>query len=402
MNEIKVYNFSTVDLPSFQHRRINGNEIVQFGDNNLYPEYILDLYNTSSMHNAIIENKSKSISGIGIKVEGEDNLNTGEKIIVDDILNKVSFDCDLQELVRRISKDWCLMGSFALEIIWNKSRNAIAQINHIDVSKVRISEMVEGKILNYYYSQDWKNRKIKPTQIQTYNPLTARKYPRQLLYVKEYRTGNDYYALPGYISAINWISLDAEISKFHLSNIQNGFTPSLLISFNNGVPTPEEMDVINDQLEKKYSGSKNAGKLMLTFNESKDKAPDIKVLETSNLDKQFIQLNESVLQNIISAHKVTSPLLMGIKTAGELGGSNELEIAFKIFENNVIKPERLLIEQTLNKLLAKFKTPVKIEIVPNSFDISFSEATLLSILSIDEMRAKIGYEPVSKNNDNIQ
>lgn len=399
---MNIINFASVDLPNFINKKVNNTNIISFGSDNKFGEYLIELYNSSALHNAIIENKSKILAGKSVKIKNLETYSILEKTIINNIIeNNISCDCNLDEVIRRISKDYTLFSAFALEIIYNKTRDKIAEINHIDISKIRIGEMVNGKVLNYYYCQDWSNRKHKPIQISAYNTNNKHKDNSQLLYVKEYRTGCDYYSLPNYIGALNWIKIDAEISKFQLSNIQNGFAPTVAINYNSILPI-EQMDVINKQLNQKYSGAHNAGKLLLTFSDGKDKAPEYKVLETSNMDTKFLQLSNSIQQNILSAHQITSPMLVGIKTEGQLGGSNELEQAYKMLENN-IKKSRLLIEQSLNKLLKNFVTPFQIEIESDTLDITFSEATLLAILTQNELRAKIGYEAIEpteiKNNE---
>lgn len=399
---MNIINFASVDLPNFTNKKVNNTNIISFGSDNKFGEYLIELYNSSALHNAIIENKSKILAGKSVKIKNLETYSILEKTIINNIIeNNISCDCNLDEVIRRISKDYTLFSAFALEIIYNKTRDKIAEINHIDISKIRIGEMVNGKVLNYYYCQDWSNRKHKPIQISAYNTNNKHKDNSQLLYVKEYRTGCDYYALPNYIGSLNYIKLDVEISKFHLSSIENGFAPTVAINYNSILPV-EQMDVINKQLNQKYSGAKNAGKLLLTFSDGKDKAPDYKILEQSNIDEKFVQLGSSILQNILCGHQITNPLLVGIKTEGQLGGTTELESSYKMLENN-IKKGRTLIEQSLNKLLKNFVTPFQIEIEPDTLDITFSESTLLAILTQNELRAKIGYEAIEpseiKNNE---
>jgi hypothetical protein len=163
-----------------------------------------------------------------------------------------------------------------------------------------------------------------------------------------------------------------------------------MFNFNNGIPTSEERKKIERQIEKKYNGTDNAGKFILTFSEDKDKAPTVVTLTPPQLDKQFVQLQDTVLQNILSGHKVVSPMIVGIKTEGQLGGANELENAFNIYTNTVIKPIQEIVLRSINTI-TRINGLKEISIIPSTpIEFSFSEGVLTSIMTKNEMREKIG------------
>lgn len=345
--------FSRPELPSI--KEVKNKDWIEFGADNLYPERLLEYLNTSAIHNAIVMSKAKIVAGNDVLFNGQkitEYLNTAPNPKVNHFYNNPSSNNyeNLNDIVYKLSFDYQIFGAFALEVIWSTDFTQIAKINHIDVSKVRCGKMTEGEIKKFYFSKDWANyKKCGVSEIATFDPEDKEHY-NQLIYVRNWRSGMDYYGMPDYISALAYISIDSQMGQFHLSNINNGFSPSMTLKFYKKPGSPEERDEIVRQINKQFSGTKNSGKAMIFFSDGKELAPDIDPINVTGLDKQYMQMAEQVVQQIIAAHRVTTPMILGIAVPGKLGYSNELEMSYKAFDKYVITPEQHVIERVLNKI----------------------------------------------------
>ena len=344
-NNIIVENFAKIKLPSFDERTVTSSKWVRYGDDNLFPNFLQSLANRSALNGAIISSKVDYAFADGLK------LNEKAPFSTELVYMQPNPYEDLNSIYKKLLYDFVLYGGCAVEVIFDRKKDAIAELYHVDFAKLRCEKNdIDGVVNGYYYSTDWLTYATKKTEyIPAFN--VNEQNDRQILYVKEYRPGSYYYPLPSYVGALNYIATDCEISNYHLSHITNGMAPNYLINFNNGVPSEEERRKVRNQLVREYTGTDNAGKFILTFNDSAEQAPTVTTLSADNLDEQFIQLQDTVLQNILSAHKVVSPLLVGIKTAGQLGGANELKNAYSIYYENVIRGIQDAVVGKLNYLL---------------------------------------------------
>lgn len=387
-NNMIIVNLSQVKLPLYTENKYL--DWVKYGEDNLYSRKLQDLMNRSALHNAIISSKVDNSCGQGLTYTKKKDSKT------DNFIENPNPDETLDNIFHKLAYDYILYGGYYINVILSKDRKSIAELYHIPFDKIRLGKQDDrGNIVTFYYSKDWANyRKSEniPIIVPAYNKTS--KEPSQIIYVKEYRPGCEYYPLPSYVGALSYIETGVEISNFHLSHIKNGMTPNVMISFNNGTPTDEERKVIERQISNKYVGTDNAGKFIITFSDDKDKAPLIQTLTPAQLDKQFLQLEATVLQNILSGHKIISPMLVGIKTEGQLGGATELDNAFTLYQNSVIKPIQDNILKTINKigsvngLQELYIEPVK------PLEFSWSEDILKTIMTVTEMRDKINLPPV--------
>ena len=324
---------------------------IQYGDNNLFPDYLITLMNSSSKHNSLLKKKVNMAAGNGW--EKNDEL----KSFIENENGKE----DLNEIVFKNAYDLMVYGAYAIAITWSKDRKSIARISYVDTRKIRIAKQTEDDsemtklqedgVDFYWISSDWskfRKTKNKPTLIQGFSKEHTEE-ATQLIYTKEYRPGTDFYTLPDYISSIDWIELDKEIANFHLSSVHNGFTPGMIISFRGGIPTDEEMDVFYKDVQKKYAGSNNASRVFIMFSENSDTAPEFIPIQLNSSDERFLALEEQIMQNIIVGHGAT-PIIAGVATSGKLGSSGEIIEAEMIFQKNVIDAKQILIERTYNKL----------------------------------------------------
>lgn len=388
-----------IKLPDYSERFISSRPWVRYGSDNLFPVLLQELANRSALHNAIISSKVDYSFADGLEVVNP--YNTAKQPDLQTLLfyNHPNPFEDLNSIYKKCLYDFILYGGFALNIIWANDRENISEIYHIDFSKIRCGKKDEREqVQKFYWCDDWRAvQRLGYREIDSFNPNHRK--GSQLLFIKEYRPGVFYYPLPSYVGALNYCAIDAEISNFHLAHILNGMSPNIMISFCNGIPTEEERKNIKNQLVEEFTGTDNAGKFFLTFSEDKERIPVISPISADNLDEQFIQLQDTVLQNILSGHKVVSPMLCGIKTEGQLGGNSELETAFEIFNKTVIKPIQKIVVDALNNIIRMTLNYCGTEVkATDSTPVSFtwSEGTLSQILTPDEMREKIGLEPITQ------
>ena len=397
-NKIMPLKLQQISLPVFEEKAINGQKYVRYGKDNLFPEFLQMLANRSALHNAIITTKLDYAYGKGLDSDSKDV----DILTIAWAKHPNPYE-DLNSIYKKCLYDYILYGAFALNVIWDADHEHIAEIYHCDVSKIRSGLKDRFGVVNeYFYSDVWYK-----TSLREYDPIKAfnikDRTGSQILYVKEYRPGTDYYALPSYCGALNSIATDIEISNFHLSHILNGMSPSKMITFMDGVPSEDEERNLKMDLETLYTGSDNAGKFILNFVNSPEKAPKVETLGGDNLGDEFIQLESSVLNQILAGHKVTSPLLVGLRVENNGLGSNASEIleAFTIFENTVIKPIQDEVITEFNKIIKYTKGYEGLVFKPTlntPIDFTYSENVLTQIMTKDELRERIGLLPLDEIN----
>ncbi len=334
--------FADSAVPVFKENKRR--EWIEYGEKNNYPEYLLTLYNKSAKHNAIINAKSHYIFGNGFE-----NGN-----------NKVNYEGEtLNDISRKIVKDRVIFGGARIEIIWGLNKK-IAQVYHCDYTQLRKHK--EGGFL---FKENWddKYNRDEPVYIPEFNP--ANPVGSQIFEICDYRPGIKYYPLPDYIGCLNYIETDIEISKFYLSSIKNGMMPSKMIQFYEGANVTDEKKAnIERRWQSKFAGAENAGKFILVFNTSKDKQVTVDDLSASELDKHFQELNKTTQQEIYAGHNITSPMLFGIKTEGQLGGTNELQISYAVFQNTYSTPKAKEIGNEISYLMSFSNFPGEYELKP--------------------------------------
>jgi hypothetical protein len=389
---IKLFKFDQVPLPVY--KEVKGKEYVYYGEKNDYPNYLLRIYNNSAKNNAIITGKVDYICGNGWTVKAEDEMQKAKAFGLIDRIN--TKDESLNELTKKLVTDLSIFGGYYLQVIWTKGTGEIAELYHVDYYKVRTN--LDNS--EFYVSDNWiKNDNVNPRpDFETYPAFDPNNTTgTQILYFKEYRAGANTYSLPDYRGAISYIELDISIGEYHLNTINNGMFSSKLINLNGGKVSQEEEDRIERQFKDKFSGSKNAGKFMLAFNDSKENEPSIVDLSGTELDKHFDLLNKTVQQEIFTGHKVTSPMLFGVKTEGQLGGRAELREASELFQNTYVNAKQQSLEEVVNYLLKFNDIVAELEIKktePIAFQ--FSEQIISTNMTQDEIREKLGLAPIEK------
>ena len=342
MNDLRIVNLSTYTSPKI--KEVKNRDWISYGEDNNYFQYLIDRYNGSPTNNAIINAVSSMIFGKGL-----DATNSNKK--PNEYAQMISlFDNDS---VRRLAYDLKLMGQCAIQVIYSKDRKKIAQIEHMPIETLRAEKCNEkGDIEGYYYWKDWE--KIKPSDKPLRIPAFGTSNEAiEILYVKPYRSGYYYYSPVDYQGGLQYAELEEEVSNFHLNNILNGMSPSMLINFNNGTPNAEERRLIEQRIYNKFSGSSNAGKFILAFNDNAESAASIEPVQLSDAHNQYQFLSEESTKKIMVAHRVVSPMLLGIKDQSGLGNNaDELKTASTLMDNTVIRPFQNLLIDAFDKILA--------------------------------------------------
>jgi len=398
MDKILSINLETSTAPIVQE--VRGRDYIEYGTEdwrNLYPQFLIDLYYNSSTHAAIINATAEMIAGEDLIAEEEDT-NLENYVKLKKFLRHANSNESLHQVIKKVAFDFKLQGAYALHIVWNRERTEIAEVYHVPVERVRAGRPnAMGKVDCYYISADWANtRTNKPYPINAFN-VNDRTSGSQLLYTGSYSPNMDCYHTPDYLAANNWCLVDQRVAEFQLSNINSGFSSSFMISFANGIPTQEERRQIEQSLTEKFTGAENAGKFILTFSDDKTRTPEITPITPSDLDKQFLALQELLVQNILTGHRVTSPMLMGIKSDTGLGSNvDELNAAGNFYLNTVVKPFQLHILNTLQTLFSVNNMDLPVQFVQlKPITVEFTSEDLKGVMTEDEIREEVGLKPLA-------
>ena len=372
----KAYNIINVQFDQAQQPRFEekkGRNYVEFGERNNYPNYLIDLFGESPKHGAIVKGKVNYIFGKGFE----------------DITQKANTQGETwNQILKRSILDDELHGGFYLQIIYN-ALGKIKDVFHIEFQKVRAN-----KELNcFYVKNDWTASDFKEK---------AREYPAfnlndptgsQILFVKQYNPKSDVYPLPSYFQGLNYIESDIQVSRHILGNAKHNFIATKLINFNNGLPQEEEQEEVERDLKNKFANH-DGDRVVIAFNPSRENAVDIVSLgETSLTKEDFTNVNNLIMQEIFSCHQVTSPMLFGIKTEGQLGGRSEIRDAYQIFQNTYVNERQQEHEQTFSKLMNLAGIEGEHKIVPvEPLSFEFSEAVMSANMTRDEIREKLGLQ----------
>jgi hypothetical protein len=355
-SEFKSIKFGKATVPVFSEV-LQRSPWVYYGETNLLPQYFIDLYDNCAIHKAVVTSKVNQIMGDGLV-----SLNNPMATI-----NLVNPRENITEVMKKAVLDFMLFGGMALNVIWSKDRKSIAEIYHLDFSRIRSGKLNEDDEVDcYYYCPDWRNvRKFPPQEYPSFNQEKGD--ASQIYYFKCYQPNLTYYPIPDWSAGQRAIEIDVETKNFHMNNLRSGMVPSLWINMNSGIPQEEEQKVLVRALTEQYAGTDNAGQAIISFNESKELAPEITQIPRNDNDTYYQSLDDSITRNILSAHRVSSAELFGIATAGKLGGGDEITQHSEYFRKMVIMPYQNEILPVFNKLVSlKFEKPTTFEVKPLS------------------------------------
>ena len=245
------------------------------------------------------------------------------------------------------------MGQCAIQVIYSKDRSKIVQLEHMPIETLRAEKCdADGNVPAYYYCNDWVNIKKsdKPLRIPAFG---MSKESIEIYYIKPYKSGFYYYSPVDYQGGLQYAELEEEVSNYHLNNIMNGLSPSMLINFNNGTPNQQERQLIETKDSTKFSGTSNAGKFILAFNDNKESQAEITPVQLSDAHNQYQFLSQESTQKIMVAHRIVSPMLLGIKDGSGLGNNaEEIKTASLLMDNTVIRPFQELLIDSFDNILA--------------------------------------------------
>jgi DNA-binding MarR family transcriptional regulator len=373
--EIQVLTFAEAKQPEYKEKK--GEGYMQYGQNNDYPQYLLDLFNKSAKHNAIVRGKVNYIVGNGW---------AGEQPIV----KQVNREETLNDLTKKVALDIELFGGAYIQVIWSVMGEQIAELWHCDYTKIRTNK----DNTQFWYKEDWKaTRNQEKAEIyNAFNPKNP--VGVQILYVKEYRPGMNVYSLPGYFGALNYIESDVEVSKHVLGNAQTGFSASKLITLPNGEPSPDEKRAVSRQFDNMYTGA-DGKKYLLAFVNDATRKPIVDDLGASDLTKEdFGRVDELIQNNIFSGHQITSPDLFGIAVPGQLGNRQQMRDSYEIFNNTYIRYKQMQLEGVFNMLGQYAGVTEELMLQPTDpIGIDFSESIIKEVAPKEWILEKLGIDP---------
>ena len=362
--KFSIVNVNNNSLPIIQEDTKTRYPFVPFGvyGNDDFFNAVTTAFNVSTTNAASIEGIADLIFGKGLYSKNEAFNETLQKIIP-------------QEEVKRVAFDLKLFGNAAFQVYWDETHTKIKKMYHIPVQLLRAEKLGASPMIeNYYYCTDWNDmRKVKDKKkIPAFETSNEK---MEILYIKHYCPGLYYYSLPDWVSALQLAMAEGEISNLHFNNIVNGFLPAVMLNFNNGVPAPEERQTIEDLVQAKFTGTDNAGRFMLSFNDDPATKPTLDIIDITNLHEKYDYVAEYTQDRILVAHRVTSPLLFGIRTKnnGFSSQSEEMKTAFSILQTMTIAPFQNIILNSLDYALTCSGYP--------ETELYFEQLTPLVILS---------------------
>jgi len=382
MEKLKIINLSNYIRPEI--KEVSGRKWVLNGDKNSFYQTIIDAYNGSPTNSAIIDSYSQFIYGKGLTSKDKSTKPSQWAAIVSLISKK-----DL----RKICKDFEMFGEASIELKYINDK--IQRCFHI--AKQRIAPEVaneEGDITGYYYSYDFSNvNKYKPERFDAFGFGEGLGERSEIYVIKDYQVGQFYYSNPSYVSGISWAKMEEEISNYSINHIQKGLSFGHIINMNSGVQESEETIMENTrQIREHLTGSSNAGAFFLNWNDNKETEITISALEVSDAHQQYQFLSAEARQQLCTSHKLTSPMLVGVKEAsGFSSNAEEIKVGFAELMINVINPKQEIILDGLMEVFSVngLSMDLQFESLRSEEPTATIAPTQLSSQSIDDLGEEI-------------
>ena len=340
--------------------KVRGYPWESYGQGNDYPSFITELYAKSAINRRALQAKILGVFGEGLRTI-DPNLEY--------VLGRANDEESWNDVFEKIVTDYEIYGGFALNVIWNATGEKIHSFYHLPFPSIRSGEIdaKTDKVESYYYSSNWNNfRKFRPIEYQAFDPNCALEKSSQVLFFMDYNPQSQYYPIPSYSGSLQDITIDVEVSNFHLSNLANGLNPSLVINFKNGVPSIENQKQIYDSLTANFSGTQNTGRFFCSFSDGPEQAPDVIPITSAN-DTYYVQLESRITTRILTGHGITSPLLLGLYHEGGSGlGSNkdEILVSYETFKNTVLRPDIKALLKPMDRLMKYSGYSTKLYVEP--------------------------------------
>ena len=348
---IQVIELASINVPSIKVKDYGSNKWVKYGEGNNFPGIILDHYNNSVTHKAIINTKANMIAGDGLALEDpEFRFNPKERPLM---------------TLRKIAKDYALFNGFGIQVIKGSEGDNIAEIHHTDFSRWRAEKSEEFTPESYFFSRDWTHHSQdpnKPINVRVWNP-DGKNDDRTIFYFFEDEPGVDYYPLPTYNAGFSDIIFEHEYSIFKASTVKNGMFPVVHVKVYDD-PSEKEKDNFYNSLSAKFSGAANAGKLFITYGVNQEDHPELNPITVNGNSDLYSNWKEDCRQSIITAHQLTSPVLAGLSGSGNLSGNaQEINTAFEQFHNIYVNDKQTNLEDCLKDLLKHWHTDVDLDLI---------------------------------------
>ena len=398
--KVNFLQLSTYTTPEV--KEVSNQEWIQYGADNNYFQFLIDRYNGSATNNALINGISQMIVGRYLDAT-DSNKKPAEYAQMKSMLS--------EDMQMKLASDLKLMGQCAMQIIYTQDRSRIAQVEHVPIETLRAEKCnEEGEIPAYYYFYDWEEFQ-QGDELERLPVFGTSNNEIEILYIKPYRAGFKYYSPVDYQGGIQYAELEEEIANYHLNNIMNGLAPSMLLNFNNGTPTEEERNIIEQKIAAKYTGTSNAGRFILAFNDNAESAATMEAVQLSDAPRQYEFLSNESMRKIMVAHRVTSPILFGIKDMTGFGNNaEEIVTASTLMDNTVIRPFQQLLLNAFDDILAYnqivlnlyFKTlqPLEFNDLSNATNKEQIEEETGQKFSLSkEIDGKIAYETIEEAED---
>ena len=371
------------NIPAPVEKVISSRPYVAYGEENTFPQDMANLLILSPIHQACVSKKIEFAQGQKITFDSNINLSQvndkGESI---------------QDILEKCMADKVVFGQYAINVVWSRDGKSIASLEHVDFSQLRSGKRNPYGVVNeWYYCRDWQDvRRNKIISIPAFDPSLALEEPNQLFVYSEYAPGAQYYAKPDYLSALAYVYLDYEIGNHHIANVKKNFAPGVIINLKHQTDGPEDRDAIYESMIDQYQGTKNSGEPFIVFG---PEGIEVTQVNSSGNGDMYQALNEMTQQYILTAHRITSPMILGIKTAGQLGGRSEMVDATELFQNNVIVPIQNSVTKPIQKMLALggIQTTFNIEQLEIIKPL-MPESLMKENLTQNEIREEYGYEPI--------
>jgi hypothetical protein len=342
MNNLHVLNLSAYTSPVISET--NRENWVDFltEDGDQYFQFLIERYSNSTTNNAIINNVARLIYGKGLSAL-DANKKTNEYAQMMSLFHK--------EDVRKMVLDRKMFGQFAIQVHYNDKHDKILKAYHIPVNLLRAEKCdKDGQITGYYYSDNWNDtKKFAPIR---FNAFGYSKEKIEILFSKPYSVGMKYYAYPDYQGAVPYTLLEEEIADYLINEVQNGFSGTKVVNFNNGVPTDEQQQIISNKVLDKLTGSRGQ-KVIVAFNNNAESKTTVEDIPLNDAPEHYTYLSEECLRKIMLGHNITSPLLFGVaSTNGFSSNAEELKNSSILFDNMVIRPFQEELLDAFDSILA--------------------------------------------------
>ena len=393
-SDIHILNLNSYEAPRVYEER--NQDFVSIGENNDYYQYVIDRYVGSTTNHSILNGVTNFVYGHGIDATDSSEKPDQYAQMKSLIKNKDLF---------RVVQDFVILGEGAFQITYNTDRQ-ISKITYFPRQTLRAEKCNDkGEIDAYYYHPDWKEYK-KRDKLKRIPVFGTSKELNELFIVKKYVVGFHYYSLPSYSASMPYALLEEEISAYLINETQNGFSGTKVVNFNNGVPDKEKQLQIKNDILGKLTGS-IGDKVIVAFNANQESATTVDDISLNNAPEHYAYLAEECVKKLMVGHRITSPLLLGIRESGGGLGNNadEIQVATDLFLNIVIKPFQDIVIDALDDILATndivlnlyFKTLKPLDFMDEDTDLTddqIEEETGIKQEDIDEQKVEVDLKKI--------